>query len=789
MKALKIVLFTLISLLLTALLVVYLFLHASLPETRGTLFVAGLKKPVTIERHRWGVPFLRAASLDDLYFAIGFCHAQDRLFQMDISRRAATGRLSEIFGRRALAFDSGRRDELPDQTIARNRRALPADLLPLLESYCNGVNSFIASQPLPPEFQLLHYTPQKWLVDDILAVFINIEILLADSGSELYNASVFRAMNADKARALLFGNSGGSIVESAETLLACQQPDLLMQLDRERVRRENQVGSNNWVVSGSHTVTGMPFLASDPHLSNRFPSFFYQVNARSDDAELCGQTIPGTPFVVIGRNADIGWGFTNTGTDVIDYYTLRTHPLNPDQYMVNGQWETFARQRSAISIRGEKPQLHTVRVSRFGPVVTENGRTLAVHSIDLYPSRTPEAMARMNRARDINGFLAALRLFTAPAQNVVFADRRGTIGYFPAGWVPIRAKGNGALPVHAEAEADMWQGFVDETQKPLLINPPSGFVVTANNPVLPEGRLPLFALSWTPSFRADRIREMLLASPRLGLEEMKAIQCDSYLKNAEFLLQCIRNAQLHSAKAAAMLRLLNEWNRRADSGPAPFIFYRFERHLTENIFVHHLRDRKDSNLISVSWLYRILRYPSAQPPDRRALLAWTDDPATPRGEDFDQSVERALVEAFNDYRDASRLTPDSARWETLHTIRYTHPLGELFILNPFLNRGPFPMSGGRNCVMTAAFDDEFHVTHVSSFRMILDFSDSFAHSLLINASGQSGHFMSPFYDDQIALFTGARYRPMVDRSPAPQRLVLTPEPPLQLHRESIPAKR
>jgi penicillin G amidase len=774
-KALKIVLFSLIGLLLTALMVLYLFLRASLPETRGTLFVTGLRHPVTVERHRWGVPFLTATDQNDFFFAIGFLHAQDRLFQMDLSRRAATGRLAEIFGPLALARDGERRDELPDETIARNRRILPPGLRSQLESYCGGVNAFITGHPLPPEFHLLDYTPQKWGVDDVLAVFMNIQNLLAESGEELYNARVFHALPADKAQALLFGNLGLTIADSAEAVLAARRPELNGRVADEQARRDERIGSNNWVVAGWRTASGQPLLANDPHLGNVFPSYFYQISARCSGRELCGQTIPGVPFVIIGRNSDIGWGFTNTGTDVIDYYELRTRPANPDQYMYNGQWETFARRRSQIAVRGGKPQTHTVRVSRFGPVITREGRAMAMHSINLYPSRTPEALAGMNQARNLDEFVRALRLFTGPAQNVVFADRRGAVGYYPAGWIPVRSKGNGALPVRVEGSADIWQGFIDEAQKPLLIDPPSGFVVTANNPVLPEGKLPIFSLSWTPSFRADRIRELLRSSPRLGLEEMKSIQCDSYLKNAEFLLQRIRNVQLRSAKAAAMHRLLNDWNGRADSGPEPFIFYRFERHLAEILFAPHLAEHTERGLISTAWLYRILRYPDLQPPDQRSLSAWADDPATPRHESFDQIVERALVDAFNDYRDASRLDPESVRWETAHTLSYRHPLGRKFLLNPFLNRGPFPMAGGRNCIMTAAFDDQFQVTHLSSFRMILDFSSSFANSLLINSSGQSGHFMSPYYGDQIPLFTAARYRPMEDRSPTPQVLVLTPD--------------
>ncbi len=774
MKTIRRLLLAAVALPLLAALVVYLFLRASLAETRGTLLVSGLERPVTVERQRWGVPQLTAESLGDLCFATGFVHAQDRLFQMDLTRRAATGRLAELFGPDALEWDGARRDELPGEAIARSRAALPRELAALLDAYCRGVNAFIDSQNLPPEFHLLRSTPARWRIDDVLAVLLSMETMLAESGAELYNARVFRAIGADKARALLFGNLGSAIVDAAELGRMPPAPALGRRVERERHRLESRLGSNNWVVSGSRTAGGTPLLANDPHLPTRFPSHFYQVVARAPGLEVSGLSLPGTPFVVIGRNRHVGWGFTSTGTDVIDYFSLRTQPGHPDRYLFDGQWRDIARRRETIRVRGRAAVTREVRVSLAGPLVEEENRLLAHHAIEQSPLRTLEAILLMNRARDAGEFVRALRLFTAPAMNVVFADTAGTIGYYPAGWVPLRARGNGALPARAEGREDLWQGFLDEARKPLLLNPGCGFVVTANNPVLPEGHEPIFSLSWIPSFRADRIRELLEASPRLTLEDMKAIQCDTYLKSAEFLLQRTASVPLQSAKAASIRRALQAWDLRADSGRGPFLFYRFERHLRDALLAHHLRPGGDRELLSTTWLYRLLGYPAAAEPDRSALNAWADDPATPRRETFAEAVERSLVETFNDYRASAHANPDGPAWESLHTLTYRHPLGSVFLLKPFLNRGPYPMAGGLNCVMTAAFDDNYRVIFASTFRMILDFSNAFSPSLLVNSSGQSGHFLSPFYDDQAPLFTAAKYRPMEDRSPAPRRLVLKP---------------
>lgn len=417
---------------------------------------------------------------------------------MDLSRRMARGRLSEIFGERTRELDISRLDLLVPAALDEAENNLPPDLKKLLDHYCRGVNLFIETQNLPPEFHLLGYRPQPWQIIDCLAIFKNMEALLADSGGELNNLKLVQALGEKLTRQLTGGNAGISIIGPEEWPSALRHPTLATEMARESEIAATAIGSNNWVVSGSRTLSGAPFLANDPHLPSQFPSYFYQIIARCGDLELSGNTLPGEPLVIIGRNRDLGWGFTNIGTDVIDYFILTRHPRNANLYRWEGRWQELRRIRQVLLVKGRGETSHETRYSVLGPVFEEGNLLLARHSIDQYPATVMEAIFGMNLARNSAEFLAALKKFSSPAQNVVFADRQGNIGYFPTGRVPRRGRGDGSLPQPAESAKDGWQGFFSEEEKPYLFNPAKGYVVTANNAVLPEGKLPLSRASGPP---------------------------------------------------------------------------------------------------------------------------------------------------------------------------------------------------------------------------------------------------------------------------------------------------
>lgn len=773
MRKLKIITIILVSVIILVASGLYLYLRLTLPKTGGTLQVKNIRETIRIKRNPWGVPFIEAKNAEDMFFAIGFCHASDRLLQMDLNRRLAVGRLSEVFGNRTLDVDKGRKDLLIEESIERSMENLEPGIKKKMQRYCNGVNFFIDTRILPPEFKLLRYSPEPWTIKDILAIFKNMELMLADSGSELYNLKLVRALGKETAEKFIYGTWGTTILNPGEYDRFYENKSLRTALLRELELMDHSVGSNNWVISGKKTRTGFPILANDPHLSTVFPSYFYQVCAKSPDIELCGNTLAGIPFIIIGRNEHVGWGFTNIGTDVIDYFRLKINPRNKDQYEWDGKWTDFDIVEKRIKVNGGEDVVYRVKVSPLGPVYEENGVYFARHSIGEYPSTAVDAFYHMQSAKNAGDFIDALKRFSSPAQNVVFADKQGNIGYYPTGLVPKRKKGNGELPLPALGSQDGWDGFYSEEEKPFLLNPEKGYIATANNAVLPDRGVPVFAKKWYPSFRADRIDELIRSKSKLSLEDNMNIQTDSYLKGAEFIIREIRDFSFDSGGVNVVLDHFKKWDFKTDGGISPYLFYRFRFYLAQNIFNDNIKEKTYKRLISTDWLYEIMGYPQGNS-ETETFSFWVDDITTPETEDFRTMVKKSLQETYDEYIVKSK--EKNLDWRKIHTLEYRHPLGGIPVLGSFFNKGPFSMAGGRGAILTASFrrDRGFRISHMSTFRMLMDFSD-FSNSLFINSSGQSGHFMSKNYDDQIELYINLKYRKLEDFNSKLKILKLMPE--------------
>ena len=758
MKILKKLILGIFLLIVLIAIALFIYLNGTKPVISGKFTIPSgeTRGKVVIERDKWGVPMIEAENKEDMFWAMGFVHASDRLFQMDLIRRLATGRLSEVFGRRALESDKEQKDLMIEEGIARSIKVIAPELRTIVESYCRGVNYYMNKFSLPPEFKILGYNPESWEIKDILAIFKRMEIILASSGSELYNMKVTSALGNLRAEELLSGTHGSTIINFDEYANFMNNITLAAAYEREMANLEKFVGSNNWVISGSKTKSGKSILCNDPHLSNVFPSYFYQIKLRSGDIELSGNSIAGSPFIIIGQNSKISWGFTNVGTDVIDYFVLKTDPGDEHNYYLDGVKTEYEVIEKKIKIKGEKDYIHNIKVSKFGPVMRSGETYMARHSVNEYPSTVLDAIYGMNFANNSKDFIKALRVWSSPAQNAVFADSDGNIGYYPTGLVPVRAKGDGSLPLSGESIDNLWKGFYDEEKKPYVENPEKGFIVTANNRVIPESGIPLFAKNWYPSFRADRISEMLNTGGKLSVEDNMAFQTDTFLKSGEFILNIIRNHNPISPEAVYVLDQLEKWDLRADSGIGPLLFYRFERILSDEMFNDEFKDEESHSLISRSWIYRLLNYPDGEF-DTTILNNWADDKKTDQKEEFKDMVERSLTLTYEDY--LMRKEKGDQTWTNIHTLAYKHPLGSVFPLKYFINRGPYGTKGGKDCVMVSTFRNrkDFNIVHLSTFRMIIDMSD-YSNSRMINSSGQSGHFMSKFYDDQINSYVSGKYR-------------------------------
>ncbi len=553
------------------------------------------------------------------------------------------------------------------------------------------------------------------------------------------------------------------------------------------------LGSNSWAVAGSRTVSGKPILANDPHLGIQMPSIWYQIalHCRPKSAacpfEVAGFSFAGVPGVIIGHNERIAWGFTNVGPDVIDLYIEKVNPENPDQYEVNGKWVEFETRQETIRVSGGEAVTITVRISRHGPVISDTYRPLkdeidakdreskpfrekvgielpenyaiAMRWTALEAARVFEAIWGFNKARNWLEFRQAAEAFAVPAQNLLYADVDGNIAYQMPGRVPIRANGDGRLPVPGWTDEYEWLGTIPFEELPYTLNPSQGYIVTANNRVPPSNYPYLITSDWDYGFRAQRIVELIESGPqKIDLAYVQKMQADSYDSSSAFILPILLQLPLEDAEQRAARQLLQNWDGQATADSAAAALYAaFWKHLLLLTFGDDLP--KDNPPNGGDRYFEVLRYLTQEPNS-----FWWDDQTTPEQEDRDLIFQRALAAAIEELRKTLGKDPQQWRWGNLHTATFRNAtFGESGIapLEALFNRGPFPTGGGASIVNATGWDTSlgYFVIWVPSMRMIVDLSD-LSNSLTVHTTGQSGHAFHPHYIDMAPLWSAVQYYPM-----------------------------
>ena len=775
MKIVKIVCLGLLSLLLLAAMVGYFFFKSTIPVWQGVLRTGAIAQAVEIARNPHGVPSIKAGESADLFFAIGFVHAQDRLFQMDCQRRAASGRLAEIFGTRALGRDIWQKYLQAEAGIEKSFRALKPEAKALLEHYCQGVNYFLASQSLPPEFHILKYVPEPWQLRDVLAVMKYLESELTFSGGELNHARLLAALPTEQARRWLA--APWPDFENGRVLWprAFASPMLWRLLSTETETARLEPLGSAWAVAGSRTVSGQPCLANDFSWAPLMPALFYQLAGRTPLWEISGNTLPGVPFIFSGRTWQIGWGVHAAPCDTLDYFVLDRHPDHDNLYRCDGQWLALQVREKRIRCRSQQDFVLKLAFSKFGPVIDAKGCLLAVHSLVQYRSSAVEALYRMNAARNIREFAAALRKFSAPALRVVFADRKGNIGACQPGLLPLRGKGNGLLPVRARSTSDLWQGFSETAGEKFIINPGRGWLSSTDLAPLGKAAPDFFKFDTVPDFQGQRLTLVLAGSGKLDLQAAARLQNDSRVQNAEFLIALIRDLPLAAPGAKHVRNVLAAWDLTATDGEGPAFFYEFEKHLAAAIFTPGFSDPAAASGLVPKWIYPLLKYPDRPGKDAKNLNLSKLDDGLLGHEIFTAAVEKSLKETYDTYRGQTRNQNDGWHWENLHSIGFRHPLGTIFPLKPFFERSSSGVKGGKYCLLNTDFSvgSHYKIARLAAYKMILDFSD-FSRSLLVYPTGQSGHPLSPAYDDQMDMFAELKYLKMEDPGRRSYRLRLVP---------------
>jgi penicillin amidase len=755
----------------------YLYLRSSLPQVAGTIVVPGLHHPVTIARDADGVPLITAADDEDAAFGLGFAHAQDRLFQMDLMRRYGAGRLAEIFGAQALPVDR----QLRILGLYRLAEAELAHLSPPvrrgLAAYAAGVNAFLATRhgALPPEFLLLRCAPEKWRPADSLVWGKLMDLLLAGNyRNELLRARLARTLSPDEL-AFLYPQYPA---DAPTTLAALGGLYRRLPLDRlyAALPSRSVVGpvyeSNNWVVDGAHSASGKPLLANDPHLQFGAPGFWYLARLRIPGREIAGGTAAGTPFVVIGHNDKIAWGMTTTGSDIEDLFIEKLDPADRGRYLTPNGSARFATREETIKVRGAAPVALTVRSTRHGPVISDMlpasdappGYVLALAAPFLgADDTTAEAVWRMNRAADWGAFREALGAFVAPQQNIVYGDTSGTIGFIAPARVPIRRHGGGWLPVPGWTGDDDWTGYIPFDRLPQATNPPAGHFVSANNKIVSDNYPYFLSHDWDLPNRFERITRMLAATPQQSPAASASIQADTLSLAAQRLVPLMSRITPSSEAAREALARLRGWDFRMDRGEvAPLIFSAWLRQFSHAVFFGHLG-------------VAAADYWDLRPRVIAAVLQghpeWCGPPAA-HTKSCDRLLSATLDRVLAELRRA--YGPDMAawRWSRAHIAEFRNPVfSRIPILRDWIDLA-IPTGGGSDTVdrgSTTIRDDKHPYAQVfgAGLRVITDLASP-ADSRMIAAPGQSGNPLSPHFSDLLR-----RWRDFVYLVPGRAKAVAT----------------
>ncbi len=725
---------------------------SSLPQLDGTVAVAGLSAQVTVVRDAQGVPHITAASLDDLFFAQGYVTAQDRLWQMDMARRYAAGEMSELLGESFLDHDREQRILQIGHASQAAARALPARERAFLEAYARGVNALMESQRdrLPIEFRVLRYQPRPWTVEDSVLVGANMSKLLnyyqvgTEIGREKILAKIGPELTADlypessprdrppgwtpaPPMASYYGGTQLPLTSTPGTNAQGASPSL-------PAEPELVPGSNNWVVSGAHTVSGKPLLANNMHLPHQIPNLWYEAHLTAGDFDVAGVTLPGVPFVLVGHNRRIAWGFTNLGPDVTDIFIETFNPQG--EYQTPSGWKQPERRREVIKVKGKPDLTLEVLVTRHGPIVSElapgETRKLALQWTLYDPSVLDIAFFAVNSAQNWEEFRAAFARFGSPGQNVVYADVNGHIGYQATGRIPVRAAGDGTVPVPGHDDSHAWAGYVPYDELPRVFDPPSGILATANGRVVPDGYKHVLTRQWGSAHRTARIYEVLESGRKLSAADMLALQTDVQSEWDRYWAQEFAAAIARSPNASESARqsaeTMRAWDGRVTSDSAAAVLVvRARRRLARLLYEPKLGDAFDSYrwFMSSVALEKILRERPAR---------WLPKQAP--------GYEHLLLAAVEDLSMGPRPDPDGFRWGDELPVEVQHPIfGRVPLLRRWTGAGPLPQSGNGFTVKQVG------KTFGPSQRFTADLANLDASTLNI-LTGESGQIFSPHYMDQ-----------------------------------------
>jgi len=777
--------------------------YAALPDYDATVISNAIADEVSVVRDNWGVPHIRAASEPDAYFALGYCMAQDRLFQMELLRRLARGEVAEVLGPPVVKVDgimrAFRLRSKAEEYVERSKKSSPPELKIATEAFLDGVNQFIEEGNLPWEFSALMLPCRPFTLVDCIAVAAILPISFADGLRSDPLKSMLKEKYPDYDVDLLFRGIEATpvtIMESFEEAATFQRQQALRSTASPQLAQGlesaaqwldamaawtkiagTHLGSNSWVLSGDKTASGKPILANDPHVAFTNPSIWYEAHLKYDDFENYGYHLPPIPIPLLGHNEDRGWGMTMFANDDVDLYLEKANPDNPNQVMYCGEWADCEIIREVIKVRWGKDVVCDVRLTPHGPIANDllgvllgyDGPPVSLSWIwQRFEYTDVEAFYEISHARTYEQFEAAISKITSPGLNISYADAAGNIAWWAAGLLPVR-------PSHVDPKTllEGWSGkdeikeFLPLAATPHLKNPTNGMIVTANNlPTIhpvgePPLQQPLLQGYFKPGDRAGRIKEMLLERDDWTIEDLRAVQTDDLgfatRKMAPIMARLARekDAILNPLELEALTKMENWDCRHGVESIGATIFNHWVDSLLIGLFGDELNEKELQMYLGVddSWI-------ALQDLLVEQDSCWWDDISTQQKETAADITARALQQTCGIIEKRLGGNVNAWRWGDVHTLTGTHPFGYIPGIGRLLNIGPHECGGASQNVnnMLSKTPHNYNILAGPSTRRLIDFAQP-DKSLTILPTGNSGHIHSPYYDDQAEMFTRGEYRP------------------------------
>jgi len=781
---------TFVLLFLAAGIIFYKMLSASLPKYTGEINSENIKDDIEIYRDSLAVPYILAKNDEDAAFALGYLHAQERLFVMDMARRAGEGKLSEVLGEEAVPFDKMFLTIGLKRDARENVKRLNPVSLKLLQAYSNGVNLFIknAKGHYPVEFDALGYDPDEWKPEHSLVVIrmmawqLNISWWVDFAFSDLV-----LKLGEEKVKQILpkYEENGPYIIPSELKNYSFLDKGLM---ETDMAFRDymgitgTHLGSNNWIVNSIKSSSGKVLIANDPHLEYGAPGRWYAAVIKSGSETCSGVTLPGVPGIVIGKNDNISWALTNIMADDADFYVEKLDSTKK-KYLYNGAWRDLVSYKEKIKIKKGRDVNFEIKLTHRGPIITDI-HPYTVLFEDKGIKSPPISMRwtgndfsdelfafyKINKAKNWNEFKSAVQMFNVPGQNFVYGDRNGNIGYAFGAKLPIRSNNSPTFIYDGTTDKYDWKGYVPASELPSLYNPPQNYIASANNKTVKDFKYHISNL-WEPSSRIERITNLLNSKNKLSVEDYEKMQMDQVSPYAEiitgYILNAFKNKKVTDHNLNQVLELFGDWNfDLSEESQVPSVYAMFFKYLLKNIYY----DKMGHDLFNEFVFMANVPYRSVMQVLSDSTNSWWDNPKTPQTETRDEIIRKSLAEAITDLELKFGTDVTMWQWGNLHKVTFKHAFsGVSSFLDSYVNIGPFRIGGDGTTIFNTeySFTDglnkyprydhkEFENNVGPSMRYIFDFArpDEF---FLILTTGQSGNLMSSHFRDMSKMWLHGEY--------------------------------